>query len=251
MRSIPGSASSADPGARSFARRGCEIKHWQLRSDRRYPSKLFNTTPPAASARQARRQAAQSRTLAWQYVQAPGLPRVPGRLRGCGSAGRSAVRCGVALRMDRPRCKLRGAPCRDGRLRQSNEENYEEFSMNCLRPCLTGAVASWCASPRASWRAAPSFPVTRATATARSPRSGCRCSRATCWRRPTSRSTDHRRTDHRHVQGGAAADWRRHQLREGGNEGQSAFPGDNPASVPEYRLGPGDIISIIVWDHPN
>jgi len=29
------------------------------------------------------------------------------------------------------------------------------------------------------------------------------------------------------------------------------FTGDNPASVPEYRLGPGDIISIIVWDHPE
>jgi len=29
------------------------------------------------------------------------------------------------------------------------------------------------------------------------------------------------------------------------------FIGDNPASVPEYRLGPGDIISIIVWDHPE
>jgi polysaccharide export outer membrane protein len=29
------------------------------------------------------------------------------------------------------------------------------------------------------------------------------------------------------------------------------FMGDNPASVPEYRLGPGDIISIIVWDHPE
>jgi polysaccharide export outer membrane protein len=30
-----------------------------------------------------------------------------------------------------------------------------------------------------------------------------------------------------------------------------SFMGDNPASVPEYRLGPGDIISIIVWDHPE
>jgi polysaccharide export outer membrane protein len=29
------------------------------------------------------------------------------------------------------------------------------------------------------------------------------------------------------------------------------FTGDNPRTVPEYRLGPGDIISIIVWDHPE
>ncbi|MEF8698564.1 MAG: polysaccharide biosynthesis/export family protein [Candidatus Accumulibacter sp. UW26] len=29
------------------------------------------------------------------------------------------------------------------------------------------------------------------------------------------------------------------------------YSGDNPRTVPEYRLGPGDIISIIVWDHPE
>ncbi|MBP6707994.1 MAG: polysaccharide biosynthesis/export family protein [Candidatus Accumulibacter sp.] len=29
------------------------------------------------------------------------------------------------------------------------------------------------------------------------------------------------------------------------------YTGDNPRTVPDYRLGPGDIISVIVWDHPE
>ena len=29
------------------------------------------------------------------------------------------------------------------------------------------------------------------------------------------------------------------------------FTGNQPPPVPDYRLGPGDIISIIVWDHPE